>query len=87
MRRYLPDSSHWYRQNTFYPKDILLPLLRQTVRKVGEMTPAEAQTGPAARRDFNVMRKQMESLPNERLKEIYKVMSELIMNSEFRIQN
>ena len=68
-------------------ESVLLPLLRQTVRKVGEMTPAEAQTGPAARGDSNVMQKQMESLPNDRLKEIYKAMSELIMNSELRIKN
>ena len=69
------------------PFEILLPLLRQTVCKVGEMTPSEAQTGPAVRHDFNVMQKQMESLPNERLKELYKLVSELIMNSEFRIKN
>ena len=61
------------------PFKILLPLLRQTVRKVGEMTPAEAQTGPAARGDFNVMRKQMESLEDERLREIYRLMSETIL--------
>lgn len=69
------------------PFEILLPLLRQTVEKVSQMTPAEAQTGPAARGDENVMRKQMESLEDERLREIYRVMSELIMNSEFRIKN
>ena len=61
------------------PFEILLPLLRQTVRKVGEMTPAEAQTGPAARGDFNVMQKQMESLEDERLREVYRLMSEVIL--------
>ena len=61
------------------PFEILLPLLRQTVRKVGEMPPAEAQTGPAVRGDFNVMRKQMESLKDERLREIYRLMSEVIL--------
>ena len=61
------------------PFEILLPLLRQTVRKVGEMPPAEAQTGPAVRRDFNVMQKQMESLEDERLREIYRLMSEVIL--------
>ena len=63
------------------PFEILLPLLRQTVEKVSQMTPAEAQTGPAARGDENVMRKQMESLGDERLREIYRVMSEVIMNA------
>lgn len=62
------------------PFEILLPVLRQTVRKVGEMTPAEAQTGPAVRHDFNVMQAQLESLPDERLKELYRMVSELIMD-------
>ena len=61
------------------PFEILLPLLRQTVRKVGEMTPAEAQTGPAVRGDFNVMQKQMESLEDERLRDVYRMMSEVIL--------
>ena len=69
------------------PFEILLPLLRQTVEKVSQMTPAEAQTGPAARGDENVMRKQMESLEDERLREIYRVMSEVIMNDECRMRN
>ena len=60
------------------PFEMLLPLLRQTVRKVGEMPPAEAQTGPAVRHDFNVMQKQMESLEDKRLREIYRLMSEMI---------
>ena len=60
------------------PFEILLPLLRQTVEKVSQMPPAEAQTGPAARGDFNVMQKQMESLDDERLREIYRMMSETI---------
>ena len=64
------------------PFEILLPLLRQTVEKVSQMTPAEAQTGPAVRGDVNVMRKQMEALEDERLREIYRLMSEAIMNAE-----
>jgi predicted short-subunit dehydrogenase-like oxidoreductase (DUF2520 family) len=62
------------------PFEILLPVLRQTVRKVGEMTPAEAQTGPAVRRDYNVMQKQLATLSDDRLKELYRLVSELIMN-------
>ena len=58
--------------------EILLPLLRRTVEKVSEMTPVEAQTGPAVRGDVNVMRKQMESLDDERLREVYRMISELI---------
>ena len=63
------------------PFDILIPLLRRTVEKVSEMPPAEAQTGPAVRGDVNVMRKQMASLEDERLREIYRIMSEMIMDN------
>lgn len=64
------------------PFEILLPVLRQTVEKVSQMTPAEAQTGPAVRGDVNVMRAQMESLEDERMREIYRIMSDTIQNYE-----
>lgn len=63
------------------PFKMLIPLLHQTVQKMKTLTPAEAQTGPAARRDMNVMQKQMESLDDPRYKEIYRLMSELIMDA------
>ena len=62
------------------PFEILLPVLRQTVEKVSTMSPAEAQTGPAVRRDGNVMRAQLAELDDERFREIYRMMSEVIMN-------
>ena len=61
------------------PFEILLPVLRQTVEKVSQMTPAEAQTGPAVRGDLNVMRAQISTLSDDRLKELYRLVSELIM--------
>lgn len=60
------------------PFEILLPLLRQTVEKVSQMPPAEAQTGPAVRRDVNVMRAQLAQLDDERLRKLYRMMSEMI---------
>lgn len=65
-------------QDNNLPFEILLPLLRQTVEKVSVMTPAEAQTGPAARGDRNVMQAQLASLDDKRLREIYVLMSEVI---------
>ena len=62
------------------PFEILLPVLRQTVEKVSQMTPAEAQTGPAVRGDVNVMRAQISTLSDDRLKELYRLVSELIMD-------
>ena len=64
------------------PFEILLPVLHQTVEKVAQMTPAEAQTGPAVRGDVNVMMAQMESLEDERMREIYRIMSDTIQNYE-----
>jgi predicted short-subunit dehydrogenase-like oxidoreductase (DUF2520 family) len=61
------------------PFEMLLPLLRQTVEKVSKMPPAEAQTGPAARRDFNVMEAHIAGFKDERLRDLYKMMSEMIM--------
>lgn len=61
------------------PFEILLPVLHQTVEKVSQMTPAEAQTGPAVRGDVNVMRAQISTLSDDRLKELYRLVSELIM--------
>lgn len=61
------------------PFEMLLPLLRQTVEKVSKMPPSEAQTGPAARRDFNVMEAHIAGFEDERLRDLYKMMSEMIM--------
>jgi predicted short-subunit dehydrogenase-like oxidoreductase (DUF2520 family) len=64
------------------PFDILIPLLRQTVEKVSQMPPAEAQTGPAVRGDWNVMRAQLAELEDERLQKLYRMMSEIIMREK-----
>lgn len=37
------------------PFDVLLPLIDETARKVHELSPRQAQTGPAVRADANVM--------------------------------
>ena len=54
----------------------LLPLMKQTVKKLGKLTPKEAQTGPARRRDTKVMEthlKMLESKPD--LQKIYSLLS------------
>lgn len=61
--------------------DILKPLIRNTVEKLDEMTPLHAQTGPAARNDQNVMREQLSSLDDEKLKELYLLVSEIIQRN------
>lgn len=56
--------------------DILLPLIDETAQKVHQLSPADAQTGPAVRYDENVIRKQATLLgANPLLKDIYERMS------------
>lgn len=57
---------------------LFLPLIEETARKVKEMSPRKAQTGPMVRYDKKVMAMQMEMLPDTRTKEIYRLMSESI---------
>ena len=61
------------------PFDAMLPLIDETARKVHELSPKEAQTGPAIRRDGNVMDKHLAMLSDDPvLQEIYQKISESI---------
>lgn len=56
--------------------DVMYPLIDETVRKVHQMEPATAQTGPAVRYDGNVIRAQSMLLRgNPLVKDIYERMS------------
>lgn len=58
------------------PFDVMLPLIDETAAKVHELTPKEAQTGPAVRYDSNVIRAQGSLLKaNPIVKDIYDRMS------------
>lgn len=51
---------------------VLLPLLRQTISKLETLSPDEAQTGPAAREDMNVINSHLDMLKEKpRLQRIY----------------
>ena len=60
--------------------DVLKPLIVETAAKVMEMKPKEVQTGPAVRFDEGVMNKQIDLLGDERLRDIYRLLSESIFN-------
>lgn len=61
------------------PFDVMLPLIDETARKVHELAPRDAQTGPAVRYDENVMNKHLSMLAgSQALQEIYKLMSKSI---------
>ena len=63
------------------PFEAMLPLIEETVAKLHEMPPAQAQTGPAARGDKNVMGTHLAMLADKpRLQKIYRMLSESIMD-------
>lgn len=55
----------------------MLPLIGETAAKVGDMSPAEAQTGPAVRFDRNVMERHLAMLDGKpQWQRLYEIMSE-----------
>ncbi len=64
------------------PFNVLLPLIDETARKVHDLSPKQAQTGPAKRYDQNVIRAQaMLMKPDPLLKDLYERMSVSIHRS------
>lgn len=60
---------------------MLLPLIRETARRIETLTPLEAQTGPALRRDSNTIEKHLQVLENyPDLKHWYQLFTESIQN-------
>ena len=60
------------------PFDVMLPLIDETARKVHELHPLDAQTGPAVRYDENVMQAQQQLLSDPLMRDIYQRMSQSI---------
>ncbi len=59
--------------------DILLPLINETISKLSNISPKEAQTGPALRNDREIIKKHLEMLNNDPEKRIlYQLISEQI---------
>lgn len=59
---------------------LLLPLLKETVRKLGSQSPYDAQTGPARRRDLKTIEKHMASLEGD-ARELYKMITKSIQET------
>lgn len=58
------------------PFSVLYALIDETAAKIHQLSPAEAQTGPAVRMDKNVIDKHLSTLSSERQQMIYKLLSE-----------
>ena len=55
--------------------DILKPLIMETARKVQDMSPYKAQTGPAKRNDKKTIKRHLKQLENEEHKAIYELLT------------
>jgi predicted short-subunit dehydrogenase-like oxidoreductase (DUF2520 family) len=61
------------------PFEVMLPLIDETARKVHELKPHEAQTGPAVRYDENVIGKHLSLLADDpECQELYEKISKSI---------
>ncbi len=61
------------------PFDAMLPIIEETAAKVHEMSPRDAQTGPAIRYDEQVIEAHLQLLQDEpQAREVYRIMSESI---------
>lgn len=61
------------------PFEVMNSLIDETAAKVHNISPSQAQTGPAARKDENVIRKHLQLLDdNPRLQTIYDIMTKSI---------
>jgi hypothetical protein len=61
--------------------NFLLPLIEETARKITEIEPYEAQTGPARRNDITTMEIHKKMLDeNAELEDLYDKISNLIIN-------
>lgn len=64
------------------PFDILKPLIFKSIENLSQYSPAEIQTGPAVRKDFQTIEKHMQLLADDtRLQKIYEILTESIIAS------
>lgn len=60
------------------PFDVMLPLIRTTVDKLDKLSPAESQTGPAMRCDYDVISKHLSMLTGDK-HEVYDTVTKSII--------
>jgi predicted short-subunit dehydrogenase-like oxidoreductase (DUF2520 family) len=60
--------------------EILQPLIQETAQKIKTLSPIEAQTGPAIRRDTQTVNAHLAFLTDENQKDIYKLLTKSIID-------
>ena len=63
------------------PFEILKPLIQETAEKIKQLSPNEAQTGPAIRNDIETINAHLTFLSDENQKNIYKILTQSIQNN------
>ena len=68
-------------KDTHIPFQVLLPLIAQTAEKLHHLSPHDAQTGPAKRRDEQVMNHHLALLKTPDQQQLYTLLSKMIIQS------
>jgi predicted short-subunit dehydrogenase-like oxidoreductase (DUF2520 family) len=63
------------------PFEILRPLIQETAEKITQLSPNEAQTGPAIRNDSETINAHLSFLSDENQKNIYTILTQSIQNN------
>ena len=79
--------SHDILQENNIPFNMLFPLIEETVSKLHSLSPHEAQTGPALRWDTTVLQSHMNMITDHQRREIYRLISESIHNTETSVKH
>lgn len=64
--------------------DFLKPLVLETAKKIQDMSPYKAQTGPAIRNDKKTIKKHLKLLENKQHQDIYKLLTSSIQQTHGR---
>ena len=62
--------------------EMLKPLITETANKIKNLSPSNAQTGPAKRNDLETIKKQINLLEDDDLKAIYNLITAQILNQK-----
>jgi len=60
------------------PFELLFPLINETAAKIQDLSPLDAQTGPARRNDRGTLKKHLAQLKHKKHKKVYTLMSKSI---------
>lgn len=60
------------------PFEVLHPLIQETAHKITEISPRDAQTGPALRNDTKTIEKHLDFLENTEYKKLYQLLTQSI---------